>query len=694
MQILHSSVRRWLRRGTAFLVLSTAVLAGCGGDDSPEVVPVTDGGSDAKGTSDSSPDTANDRGTVPETGADVDASLDRSVDGPDETAPADGQNDSRPDVDAAANDSPSDAPAEAPQPSCTDHAKNGSETDVDCGGSCAPASTCAEGRGCSTGSDCQSGVCNAQKVCAAPACTDQVKNGSETDVDCGGSCAPNARCVNGKTCSMNGDCQSGICKDNVCIAAGCTNLVKDSNETGIDCGGLDCGPCNDGVTCSLNRDCKSGKCTDLVCTAPSCTDGVKNGSETDVDCGGSCSTKCALAKTCSGDGDCQSGHCPAGTCVECVTPSTCPGEDTECQSRTCNSNVCAITYAVTGTPVAAQTTGDCQSRVCNGTGGITSVANDADTPVDDNQCTSDICSSGVPSHPALSGSTCDQSGGQVCSNSNDGTCVACNQPSECPGQDTECQSRTCIAHVCGFNYTVDNSLTSAQTPGDCHKNVCDGSGNIVTRADNTDVPADDGNVCTAEVCTNGAPQHVGAANLKGAVCTAAQGGRCDDVGNCVATFMVVRIGTGSGTLSSSATAVFVERRYFNPAGALVPSGTISLPVVANGDQQPLTMSGTAKSEGALSLSADGRFVTLAGYAAVGGTTSVKSTTTALTNRIVGRIDAAGVVDTRTRLTSAFDQDNVRGATSVDGSSFWVTGSSSGLNAGIQWITLGTSGGTQ
>lgn len=47
---------------------------------------------------------------------------------------------------------------------------------------------------------------------------------------------------------------------------------------------------------------------------PTCSDGVKNGSETAVDCGGSCSTKCGNGQTCSGGGDCASGTCMAGVC--------------------------------------------------------------------------------------------------------------------------------------------------------------------------------------------------------------------------------------------------------------------------------------------------------------------------------------------------------------------------------------------
>ena len=72
----------------------------------------------------------------------------------------------------------------------------------------------------------------------APTCTDGIKNGNETGIDCGGSCQP-------------------------CSTSSCTDGIKNGNETGIDCGGS-CAPC------------------------ATCNDGIKNGNETGIDCGGSC----------------------------------------------------------------------------------------------------------------------------------------------------------------------------------------------------------------------------------------------------------------------------------------------------------------------------------------------------------------------------------------------------------------------
>jgi hypothetical protein len=44
---------------------------------------------------------------------------------------------------------------------------------------------------------------------ALPSCSDGVKNGLETDTDCGGPCA--TRCADGKGCTKHQDCASGIC---------------------------------------------------------------------------------------------------------------------------------------------------------------------------------------------------------------------------------------------------------------------------------------------------------------------------------------------------------------------------------------------------------------------------------------------------------------------------------------------------
>src|SRR5258708_24522834 len=97
-----------------------------------------------------------------------------------------------------------------PAPTCTDGIKNGNETDVDCGGGTCP--SCTAGRSCSAGRDCQSMVCNGG-MCQAPSCSDGVKNGMETDVDCGGPSRGKSR--QGGMGTRSGGCGSGFCTGGV-----------------------------------------------------------------------------------------------------------------------------------------------------------------------------------------------------------------------------------------------------------------------------------------------------------------------------------------------------------------------------------------------------------------------------------------------------------------------------------------------
>src|SRR5215470_11129777 len=146
--------------------------------------------------------------------------------------------------------------------------------------------------------------------------------------------------------------------------------------------------------------------------------------------------------------------------------------------------------------------------------------------------------------------------------------------------------------------------------------------------------------------------------------------------------VIYRVGTGSGALTSAATAVFLDE--YRPDGTLVQS--IALPTADNANNQTLTASGTATSEGLLTLSADGHHLVLTGYDAAPGTASVAGTTSASVNRVVGSVDAAGNVDTTTTINAAFSGNNIRGATSVDGTHFWVTGATSG----VEFVAQGSS----
>jgi hypothetical protein len=54
-------------------------------------------------------------------------------------------------------------------------------------------------------------------------CANGVKDGDETDADCGGRCP---RCANGKRCGASTDCASGLCSINACVAAASCKALK------------------------------------------------------------------------------------------------------------------------------------------------------------------------------------------------------------------------------------------------------------------------------------------------------------------------------------------------------------------------------------------------------------------------------------------------------------------------------------
>ncbi len=212
---------------------------------------------------------------------------------------------------------------------CDDGTKNGTETDVAGGGGlCVP---CLNGSACLENDDCESGICR-DNVCTEPQCDDGLLDGSETDVDCGGGvCDP---CALGMTCLVPGDCESSSCVEGLCVAADCSDGQMNGDETDADCGGPDCAACTDGQGCAEGSDCASGVCDEGVCQAPRCGDGVVNG-EDDCDDGGesaACNADCTLAECGDGyvnslageacDEGAQNGAVMLGGCSEQCQPTS------------------------------------------------------------------------------------------------------------------------------------------------------------------------------------------------------------------------------------------------------------------------------------------------------------------------------------------------------------------------------------
>ena len=208
---------------------------------------------------------------------------------------------------------------------CLDLAMNGTETDVDCGGSCKP---CAESKGCKIPKDCSTAFCDLGRVHA---------NGSPGTC---GKCASDAACAMGEYCTVGGNCKkqlatgatcskpsaclSGFCPqpDGFCCNTACDGSCDSCNQTGVE------GTC----TPVMKFDAGTPACTPYLCdgtlgTCPASCNG-------DADCiaGGFCRAsnktchpiKLALAASCEAPNECSSTYCCGmgmmKTCVEAPCP--------------------------------------------------------------------------------------------------------------------------------------------------------------------------------------------------------------------------------------------------------------------------------------------------------------------------------------------------------------------------------------
>lgn len=240
---------------------------------------------------------------------------------------------------------------------CDDGLRNGDETDIDCGGTCDP---CSAGLGCAVDIDCADGVCGIRLTCLEPSCIDNTRNGSETDRDCGGPDCP--ACRDTRMCAMDSDCDSIRCEGGICVRPQCEDGVVSGDESDVDCGGTMCPPCEGGDACDAGDDCTSTVCDMGTCTVPRCDDTIFNGAETDTDCGGPACAPCGADQMCSVGSDCASLVCSPG--LICLAPTCMDGVrngdeiDIDCAGAASMCPLCP--------PGAMCTSGaTCDSAVCD-----------------------------------------------------------------------------------------------------------------------------------------------------------------------------------------------------------------------------------------------------------------------------------------------------------------------------------------
>jgi hypothetical protein len=328
-------------------------------------------------------------------------------------------------------------------------------------------------RHCISAADCSDGNPCTQDLCTAGTCSNPVE-AKETACKTG-VCDGEGKCVE---CLSYADCANAhpitpICDARTQTCVSCSDGKKDGKETGVDCGGPDCGACQaepcdpmhgcgDMTVCAepedvcCNTSCgatcqsctqKNGSAADGTCSAVpvgkdpfnqcsmtgtgsaggcgatmercACEDGVKNQNETDIDCGGDACPGCGGGKQCNTFSDCA---------------AEVPGETPECINGACCESLC-----------------NQSCRMCNPTGQCVSVPAGATDP--NMICTSNqACGAGTTGCVAKAGAACNPAvGGADCLS---GSCSAakktCNPGASgkpCNG-NADCTSGTCQNNAC------------------------------------------------------------------------------------------------------------------------------------------------------------------------------------------------------------------------------------------------------
>jgi hypothetical protein len=158
--------------------------------------------------------------------------------------------------------------------------------------------------------------------------------------------------------------------------------------------------------------------------------------------------------------------------------------------------------------------------------------------------------------------------------------------------------------------------------------------------------------------------------------------------------LIYRVGKGDSTLTAAAFPVFLDERSITLGGILsgsapivqsiaLPATTSNADTITNGNHI-LTATGNGGTEGLLTRSVNGKYVVFGGYEDASDTSksSVALTSAKINPRVLGRIDANGVVNTTTACTNLFSTYAVRSVVSPDGNIFMATGGTTGVKYAI------------
>ncbi|MBW2455950.1 MAG: hypothetical protein JRI68_15645 [Deltaproteobacteria bacterium] len=178
------------------------------------------------------------------------------------------------------------------------------------GGTASSSGTGGTSSGTGGSSVCEPGECpGSDGDCARPACVNGLcdmvieATGTPCAEDGGSYCDGKSNCVQ---CISPDHCGGDPCQDYQCVGANCDDQMLDGDETDIDCGGS-CGGCPNGKMCATYADCQSQSCVAGYCVP--CVAHLQCPTGDWYCDGGYCLPKKEFGDKCVEDYECKTGYC-------------------------------------------------------------------------------------------------------------------------------------------------------------------------------------------------------------------------------------------------------------------------------------------------------------------------------------------------------------------------------------------------
>ena len=320
---------------------------------------------------------------------------------------------------------------------------------------------------------------------------------------------------NGTACTDDGnECTDDVCSGGVCSHPDLPSGTACGDPTDDDCTNSD--TCNGAGACLDNHETSGTACTD---DGSDCSDDICDGSGActhpnlvvGTACGDPADDDCTNPDTCDGAGTCVDNHEADGT--------TCTDDGNDCTDDVCASGGCTHPNLSAGAGCGDPTNDDCTNPdTCDGAGVCLDNHETDGTacPDDGNDCTDDVCATGACTHPSLAaGAACGDPLDDDCTNPDTcdgaGTCLDNHETdgTACTDDGNECTDDVCATGVCTHPDHPAGTACGDPANGDCtNPDACDGAGACLDNHETDGTTCtDDGNVCTNDECLVGVCVH-------------------------------------------------------------------------------------------------------------------------------------------------------------------------------------------